>query len=175
MAFRLAVVVLLMGCANAKSRFIDQYYTCEMGFFVSTTLASDGISTTQADAQCQALAAPVGDCGKRTWRAYLSSTTENARDRIGKGPWYNSAGELLATSIETLYASEPPLSRLLTQLKQNVTGSDFVMTGSNALGVLRLTCSASGNISFGVPGSAWSYASDSSCGGQYRFYCFASD
>lgn len=175
MAFRLMILIAFLGCANAKSRFVDQYYSCEMGFFVSTTLVSDSATTSQADGQCQSLAATVGDCGKRTWRAYLSSTTEHARDRIGKGPWYNSAGELFASGIDTLYASEPPLPRLLTQLKQNVTGSDFVMTGSNALGVLRLTCSATGNISFGVPGSAWSYASDSSCGGQYRLYCFASD
>jgi len=47
-----------------------------------------------ADAHCQALAAAVG-AGTRTWHAYLSTQARpgepavSARDRIGKGPWYN--------------------------------------------------------------------------------------
>ena len=47
-----------------------------------------------ADAHCQALAAAVG-AGGHTWHAYLSTQARpgqpavNARDRIGKGPWFN--------------------------------------------------------------------------------------
>src|SRR5687768_10681863 len=52
-----------------------------------------------ADAHCQALAKAEGS-GDHTWRAYLSATATptapavNARDRIGKGPWYNAEGFL---------------------------------------------------------------------------------
>lgn len=62
-----------------------------------------------ADAHCQALAAAEG-AGDHTWRAYLSTSAAdgqpavNARDRIGKGPWYNSAGELIAANLDELHA-----------------------------------------------------------------------
>ena len=54
-----------------------------------------------ADAHCQALAKAEGS-GDHTWRAYLSTTATrnapavNARDRIGKGPWYNAGGDRIA-------------------------------------------------------------------------------
>src|SRR5262245_57901406 len=54
-----------------------------------------------ADARCQALAKAEG-AGDHTWRAYLSTSASggrpavNARDRIGKGPWYNAEGLLIA-------------------------------------------------------------------------------
>ena len=51
-----------------------------------------------ADAQCQQLASAVGH-GEHTWRAYLSAPPADgqpaihARDRIGRGPWVNVAGQ----------------------------------------------------------------------------------
>ncbi len=62
-----------------------------------------------ADQHCQSLAAAAG-AGKRAWRAYLSTTAagggkaENARDRIGKGPWHAQDGRLIARSVEELHA-----------------------------------------------------------------------
>jgi hypothetical protein len=61
-----------------------------------------------ADAHCQALAKAEGS-GDHTWRAYLStSATSNqpavdARDRIGRGPWYNAEGTLVAATLEELH------------------------------------------------------------------------
>lgn len=61
-----------------------------------------------ADAHCQSLATAEGS-GDHTWRAYLSVPARggqpavNARDRIGKGPWYNAAGLLIAANIEELH------------------------------------------------------------------------
>ncbi len=61
-----------------------------------------------ADKHCQSLAAAVG-AGKRTWRAYLSASASNgspavnARDRIGKGPWQNAKGVVIAKNIEELH------------------------------------------------------------------------
>lgn len=60
-----------------------------------------------ADAHCQALASAAG-YGSRTWRAYLSTTganAVNARDRIGKGPWYNVKGVQVAANVEELHGT----------------------------------------------------------------------
>jgi hypothetical protein len=62
-----------------------------------------------ADAHCAALAKAEGS-GDHTWRAYLSvSATDgqpavNARDRIGKGPWYNAEGLLVAANVDELHS-----------------------------------------------------------------------
>jgi hypothetical protein len=55
-----------------------------------------------ADAHCQALAESAG-LGGKTWRAYLSTSTVDARDRIGDGPWYNVDGVMIAASVEQLH------------------------------------------------------------------------
>jgi hypothetical protein len=61
-----------------------------------------------ADAHCQALAQAEG-AGDHTWRAYLSTSARdgqpaiNARDRIGKGPWYNAEGLLVAATLDELH------------------------------------------------------------------------
>ena len=61
-----------------------------------------------ADAHCQALATAEG-AGDHTWRAYLSTSAAagqpavHARDRIGKGPWYNSSGLLVAADLDDLH------------------------------------------------------------------------
>lgn len=69
-----------------------------------------------ADAHCQALAKAEGS-GDHTWRAYLSTTSGegqqavNARDRIGKGPWYNAEGLLVATNVEDLHGDQNKLNK----------------------------------------------------------------
>jgi len=60
-----------------------------------------------ADAHCQKLATAAG-AGKRQWRAYLRTEEAgkrgmSARDRIGKGPWYNAKGVLIAENIADLH------------------------------------------------------------------------
>jgi len=69
-----------------------------MSFFITSVSPGDGgnLGGLQgADAHCQKLAAAVG-AGNKTWHAYLSTQAKgnqpavNARDRIGKGPWFNS-------------------------------------------------------------------------------------
>ena len=62
-----------------------------------------------ADAHCQALAQAEG-AGDHTWRAYLSASPRegqpaiNARDRIGKGPWYNAEGLIIAANLDELHS-----------------------------------------------------------------------
>jgi hypothetical protein len=60
-----------------------------------------------ADAHCEKLASAVGAGGKN-WRAYLSTTGAggvNARDRIGRGPWQNVKGAVIATDVAALHGS----------------------------------------------------------------------
>jgi len=71
-----------------------------------------------ADKHCQALGT-AGGAGDRTWRAYLSTQAPalnspafvNARDRIGKGPWQNAKGVVVARSVEDLHSASNNLSK----------------------------------------------------------------
>ena len=83
-----------------------------MGFFVTSEGLPGGANfggIEKADAHCQELAASVG-AGNRVWHAYLSQQARDgkpaidARDRIGKGPWYNAKGVLIAENVAALHA-----------------------------------------------------------------------
>ena len=69
-----------------------------------------------ADAHCQALAQAEG-AGDHTWRAYLSVSARdgqpavNARDRIGKGPWYNAEGLLVAATLDELHSDKNRINK----------------------------------------------------------------
>ena len=99
-----ALAVLLSGPSPAQQETDNP-----MSFFVTSTTHSGDLGGLQgADAICQRLAAAAG-AGNRTWRAYLSTygtnTTEgeNARDRIGTGPWHNAKGVRIAASVADLH------------------------------------------------------------------------
>ncbi|MBY0268910.1 MAG: hypothetical protein K2X06_03470 [Burkholderiales bacterium] len=83
----------------------------DMSFFVTSAGLGKGADLgglAGADRHCQQLAAAAG-AGKKQWRAYLSTTAGdgekavNARDRIGKGPWYNFEGRLIARNVDELH------------------------------------------------------------------------
>ena len=95
----LGILALSLGVALAQA-------PANMSFFVTSTNPGKGGDLgglAGADAHCQSLAAAVGAGGK-TWRAYLSTSTVDAKDRIGNGPWYNSKGELIAQSVADLHS-----------------------------------------------------------------------
>ncbi len=81
-----------------------------MTFFVSSTGVAEGGNLgglEGADAFCTQLAAAVSESlGNKTWRAYLSTSTVNAKDRIGTGPWRNAEGVVVANNIDELHAQE---------------------------------------------------------------------
>ena len=95
--------------------------TPPMTFFVTSTPIGKGGNLgglAGADAHCQALAAAAG-AGNRTWRAYLSTqgaNAVNARDRIGKGPWYNVKGQIVARDLEHLHGDTLESARIGNQL-----------------------------------------------------------
>ena len=83
---------------QGKTPLPDRIPSSLMTFFVTSEPVGDGANLgglAGADAHCQKLATAVGAGGK-TWRAYLSTQARpgqpavNARDRIGKGPWYSA-------------------------------------------------------------------------------------
>ena len=87
-----------------------------MSFFVTSAGPGKGADLgglAGADAHCQALAASAG-AGSKTWRAYLSTQgagAVNARDRIGKGPWMNAKGLVVAVSVEDLHSANNKLNK----------------------------------------------------------------
>jgi hypothetical protein len=84
-----------------------------MTFFLTSTGPGKGADLgglEGADRHCQALAQAAG-AGGRTWRAYLSTQAVgstpavNARDRIGRGPWQNAKGVVIATDVDALHGT----------------------------------------------------------------------
>ena len=69
-----------------------------------------------ADNHCQTLAQAAG-AGAKTWRAYLSTQAAdgapavNARDRIGKGPWKNAKGAVVAKDVADLHSANNNLTK----------------------------------------------------------------
>jgi hypothetical protein len=92
-----------------------------------------------ADAACQSLAEAVG-AGDRTWHAYLSDSTEDARDRIGAGPWYNAAGDMIAADAGSLHAdglSNGDPQHMLDENGNEVPANEHdILTGSQEDGTL---------------------------------------
>jgi hypothetical protein len=83
-----------------------------MSFFVTSANPGNGGNLgglDGADAHCQALAEAAG-AGDKTWRAYLSTSTVDARDRIGSGPWHNAAGVEIASSVADLHSADNNLT-----------------------------------------------------------------
>ena len=101
------LAVLALGACASQEASTPQ---SKMTFFVTSVNPGKGADLgglAGADAHCQALATAVG-AGKRTWRAYLATTSNgqpqvNARDRIGSGPWQNVKGVVIATSVDDLH------------------------------------------------------------------------
>jgi hypothetical protein len=90
-----------------------------MSFFVTSVGAGNGADLgglAGADRHCQNLAA-TANAGSRTWRAYLSSQAKdnapnvNARDRIGRGPWHNAKGVMVARDVEHLHSASNGITK----------------------------------------------------------------
>jgi hypothetical protein len=94
----LGILAIGVGVAFAQA-------PANMSFFVTSANPGRGGNLgglAGADAYCQSLAGAVGAGGK-TWHAYLSTSTVNAKDRIGNGPWYNAKGGLIARDVAELH------------------------------------------------------------------------
>lgn len=85
----------------------------KMSFFVTSVGSGKGADLgglKGADAHCASLAEAAGVKGK-TWHAYLSTSAEDARDRIGKGPWVNAKGVKIADDVASLHGDANAISK----------------------------------------------------------------
>jgi len=150
-----------------------------------------------ADALCRLLAESVGVSGK-TWRAYLSSGSTAARDRIGSGPWHNVTGDAIVDEscgdgcVDMLHQSGIAAELARTQDGQQVdwanahdilTGStsDGTPSGSDCAGWTSSSEFESATVGHANEDSSWASSHDTKCdrvgmqctAGQGHLYCFA--
>ena len=142
----LAPVALLGMSAGAEAQTPSTGSAADMTFFITSVGSGKGADLgglEGADRQCQSLASAVGAGGKQ-WRAYLSTQgpgAVNARDRIGRGPWRNAKGEIVAKDVDELHgANNLTKQTALTEKGAIVNGSGDtpnthdMLTGSQADG-----------------------------------------
>src|SRR5215471_2056418 len=103
-----AVVAVAMLALAPVSAALAQ--AAAMSFFVTSVGAGKGADfggVAGADKHCQDLAAAAG-AGAKSWHAYVSTQASgsaaavNAKDRIGKGPWQNAKGVVVAKDVADL-------------------------------------------------------------------------
>src|SRR5438067_1308638 len=97
-----------------------QAQSADTSFFLTSNGIGNGANLgglAGADNHCQTLAQAAGAGAPKTWRAYLSTQEAsgapavNARDRIGKGPWKNSKGVVIAKDVAELHSAANNLSK----------------------------------------------------------------
>ena len=124
----------------------------QASFFITSAGPGNGAKLgglAGADQHCQSLAAAAG-LAKKTWRAYLSTAASgnqpavNARDRIGKGPWFNVKGVKVADNVADLHSDANNLGKetSLSEKGEVINGRGDtpnrhdILTGSQADGTL---------------------------------------
>ncbi|MGH8803560.1 MAG: hypothetical protein ACREXN_02315 [Polaromonas sp.] len=143
-----ATALVVSACAQIRSGS-PMGATSGMSFFVTSTNPGKGADfggLSGADQYCQKLAAAAG-AGGRTWRAYLSNSpiggapAVNARDRIGRGPWKNVKGEVIANNVDELHAGNKLTKQTALSEKGEVisgrgdaVNAHDILTGSQADG-----------------------------------------
>jgi hypothetical protein len=143
-----AIVLLVAGCSSMAPMQTSDAKAAKSGmtFFVTSTGSGKGADfggIAGADRHCQMLATAAG-AGAHAWHAYLStqgSGAVNARDRIGKGPWRNAKGVVIANDVAELHGSNNMTKETdLTEKGEVVNGRGDtpnrhdILTGSQADG-----------------------------------------
>jgi hypothetical protein len=128
-----------------------QAQQANMSFFVTSAGKGNGADLggiAGADAHCQALARAAGSTSTN-WRAYLSTVEPggapgvNARERIGRGPWQNAKGEVVAKSVEDLHSEAVNITKqtALNEKGEPISGRGDavnmhdILTGSDPQGL----------------------------------------
>jgi hypothetical protein len=141
-----SATLLTLGLATTAQAQPAPPQSPNMTFFVTSAGPGKGADLgglDGADRHCQTLAQGAGAGGK-TWHAYLSTQATgggqavNARDRIGKGPWQNFKGEVVAQNVDDLHGDNNKLGMQtsLTERGTVVAGVGYtpnyhdVLTGS---------------------------------------------
>jgi hypothetical protein len=149
-AFLSLTLVFLLTAVTAQAQGFTAHK--DMSFFITSSGPGNGANLgglEGADDFCTLLAESVGSEDKE-WSAYLSATAEgdnaavNARDRIGTGPWHNSLGVLVATSVDELHGEKANLTKEASLSEQGVPvngrgdtpNMHDILTGSTLDGML---------------------------------------
>ena len=143
----LGLAACQQGVATPAPETLGAVNASAMTFFLTSVGPGDGANLgaiTGADAHCTSLASAAGSTG-RTWRAYLSTDGQDAKDRIGTGPWVNARGVTVATSVANLLdenANNLSKANSLSETGQIINGRGDspnrhdILTGSNKDGTL---------------------------------------
>ena len=136
----------LAACLTLWCAAPAQAQQANMSFFVTSVGPGKGADLgglAGADKHCQQLAQAVG-AGAKTWHAYLSTQgagAVNARDRIGKGPWMNAKGVVIAKSVDELHGANNLTKQTALSEKGDVVNGrgdkpnrHDILTGSQADG-----------------------------------------
>jgi cytochrome c556 len=143
-----AIAGLLSAAAATGAKAQQQL---PMTFFITSVGKGNGADLgglAGADAHCAALAKAAGST-IANWRAYLSTTKpggdegDNARDRIGKGPWHNAKGVMVAKDVADLHSDNVNINKQtgLTEKGEMIPGSGDkpnqhdILTGSDPQGM----------------------------------------
>jgi hypothetical protein len=150
-AFLVSAGMTFPAQAQEKAKAAKKDGGGDMTFFVTSVGKGSGADLgglEGADAHCNALAKAAGS--KRTnWKAYLSTTQPggdagvNARERIGKGPWRNAKGVVVAKNVAELHSAKSNVNKqtALTEKGEMVKGrgdtpnEHDILTGSDPAGM----------------------------------------
>ena len=146
----IAVAVLLAFGAQAQDKKAAPKKG-PMSFFVTSTGKGNGADLgglEGADAHCSSLAKAAGS-KETNWKAYLSTWMPggdagvNARDRIGKGPWFNAKGVMVAKNVGELHSGKNNINKqtALDEKGNPIKGrgdtpnEHDILTGSDPMGM----------------------------------------
>jgi hypothetical protein len=174
--------LVAMSVAIGSQFSLSQAPASNLSFFITSVGSGDGANLgglAGADALCQKLATAAGSTGK-TWRAYLSTSASgnqpavNARDRIGRGPWQNVKGVVVAQNVDDLHSDNNKLSKenSITEKGATVNGrgdtpnTHDILTGSGLDGRLPMGATNCNNWTGNAAGAANVGHHDRGGGGQ---------
>ena len=106
-------LLLVTAAASLAAIGVASSQDTTMSFFVTSVGSGKGADLgglAGADAHCGSLAEAAGTTGK-TWRAYLSTSDTDARDRIGNGPWFNAKGVKIADDVASLHSDANAITK----------------------------------------------------------------
>ena len=151
MVRRIGLLVTAAALAGFGLTAAAEAQQAAMSFFVTSAGKGNGADLgglEGADAHCLALAKAAGSTNTN-WHAYLSTALPggeagvNARDRIGKGPWVNAKGVVVAKSVGDLHSDSNNINKqtALTEKGETVSGrgdavnTHDILTGSDPQGL----------------------------------------
>ena len=146
-----AALLLAFGAQAQEKKAAKAAAKGPMSFFVTSTGKGSGADLgglEGADAHCSSLAKAAGS-KESNWKAYLSTTLPggeagvNARERIGKGPWYNAKGVMVARNVNDLHSDKSNVTKAtaLDEKGNPIKGrgdtpnEHDILTGSDPMGM----------------------------------------